>query len=283
MLNQFYSYLAKNVIEYFKYRKIKSGDKFNIQFEKENEVIEMYEALKKESENKKFIYNISDGVDYETFSIHINGTEVIVSATDENITADFLIRLRNLVGDETNEYFKDKAILFIHNTTLDSLVKGTESFQKEGMPFHTKNLVENIKKNLEKSSLKEEDKYILKFTLDKMGSSVLEDNSSIFQYANVLNVLNKGVISKNDYKEFGLFYDENLLEDKTPKMIKSRLNENASIFSKIDSIHKYGNPEIELEKDFDPKGVESLKRDSWKDVSYKDIKISIENIKGTKK
>ena len=283
MLNQFYSYLAKNVIEYFKYRKIKSGDKFNIQFEKENEVIEMYEALKKESENKKFIYNISDGVDYETFSIDINGTEVIVSATDENITADFLIRLRNLVGDETNEYFKDKAILFIHNTTLDSLVKGTESFQKEGMPFHTKNLVENIKKNLEKSSLKEEDKYILKFTLDKMGSSVLEDNSSIFQYANVLNVLNKGVISKNDYKEFGLFYDENLLEDKTPKMIKSRLNENASIFSKIDSIHKYGNPEIELEKDFDPKGVESLKRDSWKDVSYKDIKISIENIKGTKK
>ncbi|MEN2256626.1 hypothetical protein AAIB48_02215 [Paraclostridium benzoelyticum] len=151
------------------------------------------------------------------------------------------------------------------------------------MPFHTKNLVENIKKNLEKSSLKEEDKYILKFTLDKMGSSVLEDNSSIFQYANVLNVLNKGVISKNDYKEFGLFYDENLLEDKTTKMIKSRLNENASIFSKIDSIHKYGNPEIELEKDFDPKGVESLKRDSWKDVSYKDIKISIENIKGTKK
>ncbi|MEN2256625.1 hypothetical protein AAIB48_02210 [Paraclostridium benzoelyticum] len=135
MLNQFYSYLAKNVIEYFKYRKIKSGDKFNIQFEKENEVIEMYEALKKESENKKFIYNISDGVDYETFSIDINGTEVIVSATDENITADFLIRLRNLVGDETNEYFKDKAILFIHNTTLDSLVKGTESFQKKVCHF----------------------------------------------------------------------------------------------------------------------------------------------------
>lgn len=283
MLNQFYSYLAKNLIEYFKYRKIKSGDKFNIQFEKENEVLEMYGALKKESENEKFIYNISDGVDYETFSIDIDGTEVIVAATNENITADFLIRLRNLVGDETNYYFKDKAILFIHNTTLDSLVKGTESFQKEGMPFHTKNLVENIKENLSKSNLKEEDKYILEFTLDKMGSSVLEDNSSIFQYANVLNVLNKGSISKDDYKEFGIFYDENLLEDKTPKMIKSRLNENASIFSKIDSIHKYGNPEIELEKDFDPKGVEELKRDSWKEVSYKDIKISIENIKGTKK
>ena len=211
MLNQFYSYLAKNVIEYFKYRKVKSGDKFNIQFEKEEEVLAMYEALKKESENKKFVYSISDAVNYETFSLDVDNTEVIVASTDENITADFLIRLRNLVGDETSEEFKDKAILFIHNTTLDSLVKGTESFQKEGMPFYTKNLVENIKKNLEKSNLKEEDKYILNFILNRMNSSILEDNSSIFQYSNILNVLNKGNIEKQDYREFGIFFDENLL------------------------------------------------------------------------
>lgn len=283
MLNQFYSYLAKNVIEYFKYRKVKSGDKFNIQFEKEEEVLAMYEALKKESENKKFVYSISDAVNYETFSLDVDNTEVIVASTDENITADFLIRLRNLVGDETSEEFKDKAILFIHNTTLDSLVKGTESFQKEGMPFYTRNLVENIKENLEKSNLKEEDKYILNFILNRMNSSILEDNSSIFQYSNILNVLNKGNIEKQDYREFGIFFDENLLEDKTPKMIESRLKENAEIFSKIDSIHKYGNPEVELEKDFDPKGVELLKRDSWKDVEYKDIKISMETIRDTKK
>lgn len=32
--------------------------------------------------------------------------------------------------------YEDKAILFIHNTTLDSIMGGTESFAKEGMPFH---------------------------------------------------------------------------------------------------------------------------------------------------
>ena len=99
--------------------------------------------------------------------------------------------------------------------------------------------------------MKEEDRYILDFTLNKMNNSVVEDNSSIFQYANILNVLNKGQLDEKDYSEFGLFYDANLLEDKTPKMIKERLHENAEMFSKVDSIHKYGNPEIELEKDFD--------------------------------
>ena len=43
MLDQFYSYLAKNIVKYFEYRKVKRGDKFNIQFEKEEEVRELYE------------------------------------------------------------------------------------------------------------------------------------------------------------------------------------------------------------------------------------------------
>ena len=54
MLDQFYSYLAKNVVKYFEYRKVKSGDKFNIQFEKEEEVKRLKEEagiIKKEEPN----------------------------------------------------------------------------------------------------------------------------------------------------------------------------------------------------------------------------------------
>ena len=282
MLDQFYSYLAKNIVKYFEYRKVKRGDKFNIQFEKEEEVKSMYDALQVESNSKPFIYSTVNGSKYETYSIDINGTEVVVACTNEETTDDFLIRLRNLAGDEGSEEFKDSAILFIHNTTLDSLIKGTESFQKEGMPFHTKSLVKNIRENLKSSSMKEEYKYILDFTLNKMNKSVVEDNSSIFQYANILNVLNKGMLDRKDYNEFGLFYDANLLEDKAPKMVKARLSENADIFSKVDSIHKYGNPEIELEKDFDAKGINLLKEDDWKDVDYKEIKLSQERKKEEK-
>lgn len=283
MLNQFYNYLAKEIIKYFKGRFIKSGEKFHIQFEKKEEVLSMYNALKQESDNKKFIYNIKDSVKYETFVLNVDSTDIIVAATNENVTVDFLVKLRNIVGDRTIQEFKDKAILFIHNTTLDSLIKGTISFYKEGMPFHKKNLIKSINNDLKKSNLKVEDQYILKFILEKMDNEVYEDNSSIFQYANILNALNNGYIEKKNYKEFGLFYDENLLEAKSSKAINLRLNENANIFSKVDSIHKYGNPEIELEKYFDQTGVSLLKRDNWEYVDYKDVKISKEHKDNFKK
>lgn len=276
MLEQFYSYLAKNIIKYFEYRKIKSGDKFNIQFEKDEEVKSMYEALKAESNNNPFIYNTTSESVYETYSIDINGTQVVVACTNKDTTDDFLIRLRNLIGNESSNEFKDSSILFIHNTTLDSLIKGTESFQKEGMPFHTKSLVKDIDKNLKSSNMKKEDKCILDFTLKRMKGTIIEDNSSIFQYASILNVLNKGYLEKKDYNEFGLFYDANLLNDKTSKMIERRLDENAEMFSKVDIIHKYGNPELELEKYFDKKGIEKLSKDNWKNVEYKDVKTSRE-------
>ena len=48
-----------------------------------------------------------------------------------------------MVGHETG--YENKGILFIHNTTLDSIVGGTESFSKEGMPFHVNYIQNNIK------------------------------------------------------------------------------------------------------------------------------------------
>ena len=101
MLNQFYNYLAKEIIKYFKGRFIKSGEKFHIQFEKKEEVLSMYNALKQESDNKKFIYNIKDSVKYETFVLNVDSTDIIVAATNENVTVDFLVKLRNIVGDRT--------------------------------------------------------------------------------------------------------------------------------------------------------------------------------------
>lgn len=283
MLNQFYNYLAENIIKYFKGRSVNSGEKFHIPFEKNEEVLNLYNALKDKSNDNKFIYNIKDSIKYETFILDTGNIDIIVAATNENVTVDFLVKLRNMVGDRTIQEFKDKAILFIHNTTLDSLTKGTISFYKEGMPFNNKNLIKSINSDLKKSNLKKEEQYILKFVLEKMSNEVYEDNSSIFQYANILNVLNNGYIEKENYKEFGLFYDENLLDSKSPKAIKLRLNENANLFSKVDFMHKYGNPEIELEKDFDQKGVSLLKRDNWEYVEYKDVKISKENNENFKK
>ena len=57
MSDQFYRYLAKNLVKYFESREIKSGDKFNIQFEREEQVKIMYDVLEKESNSRPFTYN----------------------------------------------------------------------------------------------------------------------------------------------------------------------------------------------------------------------------------
>ncbi|HBF4286144.1 DNA phosphorothioation-dependent restriction protein DptH [Clostridioides difficile] len=281
MSDQFYRYLAKNLVKYFESREIKSGDKFNIQFEREEQVKIMYDVLEKESNSRPFTYNIMNGSKYKTFSMNVSGIQLIV-ASNNNTTNDFLIRLRNLIGNVASDEFKDSAILFIHNMTLDSLIRGTESLQKEGMPFHTKTLVKDIQNKLENDKLKEDIKHILYFVLDRMNKSILEDNSSIFQYENILDILNKGRIEKSEYSKFGLFYDDNMLDNKSSKAIKERLLDNEKLFSIVNSIHQYGDPKLELEKHFDSKGIDLLKDENWKYSTYKDIKSSQERMKNKK-
>lgn len=277
MLDQFYSYLSKKIIGYFNNRELKNGDKFNIQFEKEEDVRSLYESIKNEGIVSEFIYKNNGTTIYKTYSMEVKGIKVIIAATIDNITPDFLIRLRNMVGDETQQGFENTSILFIHNTTLDSLIKGTEGFQKEGMPFHNKSVTKDIKNQLAYSSLSTEERYILEFAVDKMNRNMFEDNSSIFQYADILKVLNKGCVDKEEFNGFGLFYDSNLGEIKDPKVITQRLSENADMFARVDSIHKYGNPEIELEKYFDEKGISKLRDDKlWNDMDYKEVKQSKE-------
>ncbi|SNS20289.1 DNA phosphorothioation-dependent restriction protein DptH [Anaerovirgula multivorans] len=277
MSNQFYNYLGKKIIEYFKARELKSGDKFNIEFEKEEQVKLLYETLEKEDNADLFIYKITDEIEYKAYSIDINGIKVIIAATIDDVKPDFLIRLRNLVGDETDVRFKNTAILFIHNTTLDSIVRGTESFLKEGMPFHTESIIKDIKMQLNYSNLSIGDRYILNFALDEMNKNVFEDNSSLFQYEDILKVLNRREITREEYKDFGLFYDPNLTQSQDKNVIKNRLKENADFFAKIDSIHQYGNPDVELEKFLDDKGVNQLKDKLWHEIEYKEVKQSVEN------
>lgn len=63
---------------------------------------------------------------------------------------DFLANLRNLVGVE--EKYTDRAILFIHCSSLDSILGGAGSLGKEGMPL---NILE-IEKTLDVESPKQD-------------------------------------------------------------------------------------------------------------------------------
>lgn len=277
MSDQFYSYLAEKIIDFFRINPLTPGSKYNIQFEKEEEVRELYEKLKDNTYYRDYEYKDSKGeVKYKSYQLDFNGVQLIVSATINDVQPDFLTRLRNMVGVETG--YETKAILFIHNTTLDSIMGGTESFAKEGMPFHIDSIQRDIKSKLEGSSFTEVDKEIINIDLERKKNVLFKDNNSIFEYREVLDILNKGCINREQYKDFGLFYDSKLSEFEG-KELKNRIKDNALYFNRVDEIHNYGTPETQLEKYFEEKGIDRLKGSDWKDVEYKDVKKSVDEKK----
>lgn len=277
MSDQFYSYLAEKIIEFFRANPLTPGSKYNIQFEKEEEVRNLYEKLKDNTYYRDYEYKDPNGeVKYNSYQLDFNGVQLIVSATIDDVQPDFLTRLRNMVGVETG--YETKAILFIHNTTLDSIMGGTESFAKEGMPFHIDSMQKDIKSELEGSSFTEVDKEIINIDLERKKNVLFKDNNSIFEYREVLDILNKGCINREQYKDFGLFYDSKLSEFEG-KELKNRIKDNALYFNRVDEIHNYGTPETQLEKYFEEKGIEKLKGSDWKDVEYKEVKKSVDEKK----
>lgn len=267
MSNQFYSYLSKKIIDFFKQNPLIPGSKYNIQFEKEEQVRELYEKLKESNLAYAYEYKDTNGeVKYQSYQLDFSGVSLIVSSTMDNVQPDFLTRLRNIVGME--EGYKQKAILFIHDTTLDSILGGTESFSKEGMPFHVDSIQKDIKHKLAIQQFTEIDKAIIEFDLKKKKDHLLSNTQSIFEYEDILDILEKGNIPKNQYKDFGLFYDEKLNELEGKKL-KDKLEENATYFKKVDEIHNYGNPDTQLEKLFGEKGADKLKEKDWMDIDYK--------------
>lgn len=284
MSEEFYNYLAKKVIGYFNTVGVKNGDRFDIQFEREDEVKALYEQIKNVVETSNFSYKAAeDAEEYTTISFKILNIDVIVAATIDGIQPDYLTTLRNEVADNRNDKFENTAIIFIHNTTLDSIIGGATSFKKEGMPFHVISITEDVKSDLEKSQLKPNEKSIISFELEKNSSST-EEVTSLFQFEELLRVINKGSIEQNDYKSFGLFIDKQL-ENYSGNELNERIKDNADIFSKVDSIHKFqGDIPTALEKFLDEKGVDVLSNPKeWENTDFSIIKTSVENKKKTKK
>ena len=280
MSNQFYSYLSNRIINFFKQNPLTPGSKYNIQFETEEQVRQLYEKLKDNTLYREYEYkDINGNVKYRSYELDFNGLRLIISSTIDNVQPDFLTRLRNMVGLESG--YENKAILFIHNTTLDSIIGGTESFSKGGMPFHIDSIQKDIKLKLSQDTFSEVDKSIIELDLDRKKNNLFSDNISVFEYEEVLDILNKGYISRDQYKNFGLFYDDKL-KDFNGNELRNRLKENASYFNKVDEIHNYGNPDTQLEKYFDDNGISKLKNKNWMNEEFELVKKSAYN-KKTKK
>lgn len=269
MSNLFYSYLSNKIITFFRNNSLRPGDKFYVQFETEDQVEQLYKDLQDNLIARPFKYiDKARGEEYSTYELKFNDVQLLVASTYNGLHPDFLATLRNYVGVE--EGYKNKAIFFIHCSTLDSLLGGAGSFHKEGMPFNVKSIESDINQKLNESDFAHVDKAILDMYLKNKKSELIGGVSSIFEYEDILSILETSYIPLKDYKKFGLFPDDKLASY-SGKRLEQRLEENSSNYSRVAEIHNYGISDLQLEKYYDEKGVERLKKDEWFLTPYSDI------------
>jgi len=269
--SQLYNYVSNLVIEYFTAQKIQSGDRFNLYLEEDRHIVNLYNALKinNSSNIEEFKYKHPEGgEEYLSYKIKIGDTFLIV-ASSENASEDYFTMLRNKVSEQKTG-FENTAILILFSGKLDSLLDGSGSMIKEGMPLHYSSFKKKIQKDIEeKKTLEKFEKDILKSVLDRKTKSVIEDNNSIFDYEQVINVIEKGKVEINDYSQLGLFPHAELKTKGTD--ISKDLSGNFNLFEEFENIFLNGSPEIDLKEKVSESALTKIIKEDWKKIDYAQI------------
>lgn len=269
--SQLYKYVSNLIIEFFVSQKIQAGDRYNLYLEDIEHINSLYNSLKNNSiaSVEPFTYKHPEGGEaYTTYCLLIEGTKVII-ASSSFASEDYFTMLRNKVADQNNE-FEGVAILILFSGKLDSLLGGSGSLIKEGMPLHYSRFKSKIENDIEQATaLKKHEKLILKAVLDKKTKSVVEDNNSIFDYEQVINSLQKQRIEITHYKNLGLFPHQEL-SSKHGDLNKDLVS-NFNLYDKFENIFQNGNPISDLEPLLPSFAITRILREDWHQFDYSEL------------
>jgi DNA phosphorothioation-dependent restriction protein DptH len=269
----FFEYTAAVILDFFSNADFLPGDHYQVAYEHHDEVLGQLAGLKtKASESSdvkvdKFIYK-----NYETLKLVYEGCDLII-ATSNNVEGDFLTALRNRVVEQSISEFKGAAVLFIHNTALDSIIGGCKSLMDAGMPLNYQALRQHITATATKSiSLKNYEKVILSESLNRLGVET-DDSYNLFDFEAYFSILEQGTISLNDYAALHLFPDEELAYTTKDSEIKKRLQKNEEWYTEINNGAQYGSLETVLDKHFNATGVSKIlkKEEKWPQTDFVDL------------
>ncbi|WP_043931895.1 DNA phosphorothioation-dependent restriction protein DptH [Bacillus sp. EB01] len=273
MSNQFYNYISSLLVDHFKNNGLKAGERFYLQLDKEEDTVLLVEALRRIQGCQEFKYQHELGEEYRTFSLPYGSINLVIAHTSGNVKPDFLVTLRNLVGEQKHVW-NNTALLSIVSDQLDSIQGGSSDLQKEGMPLHPSSLFKDLKKEIENSVLSKVDQIILLDNLDNLMKEQTFQQISFFEFEDIFSTLQKGSIDDNEYYKFGLFKDPDLDKFKG-KDQKERIRENRDLFDFVRKVHDFGLGQEELEKKFKPDGAKELISEDWKDQIFPKVFNSI--------
>ncbi|MGD6943928.1 DNA phosphorothioation-dependent restriction protein DptH [Cytobacillus gottheilii] len=282
MSNQFYNYIASLLSNFFEQEGIKNGDRFYLQLDNENDVMHLVSALQSIEGSEVFKYKHDLGEEYETFQIPYQNTRLVVAYTSKNVKPDFLVTLRNLVGEQKTVW-EGTALLSIVSEQLDSIQGGSSDLQKEGMPLHPNSIFSKLKNEIDNSELTKVDQIILIDNLDNLMDEQFYQQITFFEFEDIFTTLQNGFINDKEYYKFGLFKDPELDRFKGREQ-KERLRKNREFFDHVRKVHDYGLDQSELESKFSSDGAKQLMSDGWEEKLFTDVnKFHEEHLKLIKK
>lgn len=273
MSKEFYKYVSNKLINFFIDGDIIVGNKYFIEFDKKNQVNELYDSLKEstiEFNNlslDKFVYPSESGFSYETYAININNKFKIVVSNSSLVTVDYLVTLRNAVTRQEGVW-KNTVLLIICFESIDSIQKGMKSLQREGMPLNFKSIAENLSVELKSSKLSKIEKEIVKFDLNQKSDDF---DSTLWDYEYTLGMINSEEITPEDLEYLHLFPDRGLDNKFRSSKIIKRLEHNHKDYEDILNDHEYDDVEDRLNQRFNSTGVQKLKGKYWDKIDYTNI------------
>ena len=272
MSNQFYDYLSNKLIDFFRNNSLNPGERFFINFDNKEQVTNFYNSLKKNATGT-FEYEKSDEFSsFKTFSINFGKVDLVVA--DSSVTSDFLVTLRNEVS-KSEGIWKNKALLIVSDGIKDSINEGMINLQDEGYPFSLNYISNNLSNDIQKSDLSPQDCDILNVFLEGSNDKTLYENT-LWDFEEVLSIINKGKIDSSDYKGLDMFYDSGLDTISNSTSRRNRIKNNNELFLKIDDIANFEEYESKLEKMFDSKGISELTQNEnqWYGADYNTLLTS---------
>lgn len=281
MSNQYYNFLNKELLKYFENSYVKPGDRYFLILNSDNEIKNLKYSIEhsKEKSIQKFI---SKEFDFETIYYNLNDIKVIFIFTNEGITHDFLVTIRNKISLQKEEW-KNSIVVFMIKEDLDSITGGAFDLSKKGAPFHTSSLKNNLTKILKKTknNLASYESSIINFIVSKNFEDDLV-KYTLMDFESVYSIIEQGEILDNDYLNLGLFKDKQL-DTYTDKEITKRLEENKELFETVQSIHDRGNIEEQIQDKFDGNVGIKLQKDNWYESDFETVKRSKESMDSLKK
>lgn len=272
MSNQYYNFLNKELIKYFKNSSIKAGDRYFLILNSDDEINKLKFSIEHSNKNtvQKFV---SNEFDFKTIFYQMDSNKIIFIFANEGITHDFLVTIRNKISLQRDEW-KDSIVVFMIKEDLDSITGGAFDLSKKGAPFHNSSLRNNLIKILRNNdnNLSNHESAILKFIVSKNFEDDLV-KYTLMDFESVFSIIEQGKITKDDYINLGIFKDKQL-ETYPEKEIEKRLEENKTLFDSVQSIHDRGNVKEQIEDKFDGQAVNNLIKDTWQETDFETVKRS---------